>query len=82
MAVVEVGLLGRFDATNVADATVAVITNIGRDHTDGQGDWRTAIASEKAGIIKPASTLVLGQDSADLRPIYEAEGSGRDHRDR
>ncbi len=74
VAVVEVGLLGRYDATNVADATVAVITNIGRDHTDLQGDWRTAIASEKAGIIKPASTLVLGQDSADLRPIYEAEG--------
>ena len=74
VAVIEVGLLGRYDATNVADATVAVITNIGRDHTDGQGDWRAAIASEKAGIIKPASTLVLGQESPDLRPIYEAEG--------
>ena len=40
VAVVEVGLLGRWDATNVADGIVAVVTNVGHDHTDGQGDWR------------------------------------------
>jgi dihydrofolate synthase/folylpolyglutamate synthase len=74
VAVVEVGMLGRYDATNVADAAVAVITNIGRDHTDGRGDWRTAVASEKVGIVKPASILVLGQHAPDLRPLYEAEG--------
>lgn len=74
VAVVEVGLLGRYDATNVADATVAVITNIGQDHTDLEGDWRVAIASEKAGIIKPTSTLVLGEFDPDLRPVFAAEG--------
>jgi dihydrofolate synthase/folylpolyglutamate synthase len=73
VAVVEVGLLGRFDATNVADATVAVVTNVGRDHTDGQGDWRAAIAHEKAGIIKPGSHLVLGENDPALRPIFAAE---------
>lgn len=74
VAVIEVGMLGRFDATNVAEATVAVITNIGRDHTNAEGDWRTAVASEKAGIITPASTLVLAQANSDLLPVYEAEG--------
>jgi dihydrofolate synthase/folylpolyglutamate synthase len=73
VAVVEVGLLGRWDATNVVEAEVAVVTNIGRDHTDGQGDWRRAIALEKAGIIKPSSTLVLGETSRDLREIFLAE---------
>ena len=64
VAVVEVGLLGRYDATNVADGLVAVVTNVGRDHTDGGGGWREAIAGEKAGIIKPGSTLVLGETDA------------------
>ena len=74
MAVVEVGLLGRFDATNVVDADVAVITNVGQDHTDGEGDWRQAIASEKAGIIKPDSFLVLGEPDPDLPAVFLAEG--------
>jgi len=73
VAVVEVGLLGRWDATNVVDARVAVVTNVGRDHTDGTGDWRRAIAQEKAGIIKPDSTLVLGETAPDLRPIFLEE---------
>jgi dihydrofolate synthase / folylpolyglutamate synthase len=59
-AVIEVGVLGRYDATNVADGRVAVITNIGFDHTSGEGDWQMRIAMEKAGIIKPGSHLVLG----------------------
>lgn len=74
VAVLEVGMLGRFDATNVADAAVAVITNIGRDHTDGQGDWRAAIAAEKAGVVKPGSVLVLGETDPALRATFEAEG--------
>lgn len=73
VAVIEVGLLGRWDATNVVDADVAVVTNIGRDHTDGQGEWRRAIAAEKAGIIKPGSTLVLGETSVDVRDLFLAE---------
>lgn len=77
VAVVEVGLLGRFDATNVCDATVAVVTNIGRDHTDGVGEWRAAIASEKAGIIRADSTLVTGVTEPDLLTILRAEGPER-----
>lgn len=74
VAVLEVGLLGRYDATNVANAEVAAVTNIGRDHTDGVGDWRARIAAEKAGIVKPGSRLVLGEPDPTLRPLFEAEG--------
>jgi dihydrofolate synthase / folylpolyglutamate synthase len=70
VAVVEVGVFGRFDATNVIDADVAVITNVGRDHTDGVGDWRRRIAHEKAGIIKPNSLVVLGETDPDLRGVF------------
>jgi dihydrofolate synthase/folylpolyglutamate synthase len=70
VAVVEVGLLGRFDATNVVDADVAVITNVGRDHTDFEGDWRRRIAEEKAGIIKERSHLVLGPVEPDLQQVF------------
>lgn len=75
VAVVEVGLLGSWDATNVADAQVAVVTNIGRDHTDAVGDWRSRIAEEKAGIIKPGSHVVLGEPAPELRPIFDARPS-------
>ena len=75
VAVIEVGLLGRFDATNVVQSDVAIITNIGKDHTDGVGDWRQAIAREKAGIIKPESRVVLGQPFGDLRAIIDEESS-------
>jgi dihydrofolate synthase / folylpolyglutamate synthase len=71
-AVVEVGLLGRWDATNVVDGVVAVLTNIGHDHTDGQGDWRRRIAEEKAGIVKDGATFVLGETDPALAPIFDA----------
>jgi dihydrofolate synthase/folylpolyglutamate synthase len=73
VAAVEVGLLGRWDATNVADGQVAVVTNIGKDHTNGRGDWRRRVAEEKAGIVKPGSHLVLGEPDSALRPLFEAE---------
>jgi dihydrofolate synthase/folylpolyglutamate synthase len=69
-----VGLLGRYDATNVVHADVAVVTNVGQDHTDGKGGWRQAIASEKAGIIEPDSFLVLGERDPDLQAVFLAEG--------
>lgn len=75
VAVVEVGVLGRFDATNVIDADVAVVTNIGTDHTDQQGDWRRKIAGEKVGISKANSVLVVGESDPDLRDIFEGEPS-------
>ncbi|HMJ75653.1 MAG TPA: Mur ligase family protein [Iamia sp.] len=71
-AVVEVGMLGTFDATNVIDADVAVVTNIGRDHTDGRGDWRRAVATEKLGISKDRSTLLFGERDPVLREVAEA----------
>ncbi len=77
VAIVEVGMLGRFDATNVVHAQVAVVTNVDRDHTSGEGDWRAAIASEKAGIIESTSTLVLGETSDELRPLFFAEDPAR-----
>lgn len=72
--VVEVGLLGRYDATNVAEADVAVITNVGRDHTDYQGDWRRAIAEEKAGIIEERSAVIIGETDPALVEVFKAEG--------
>ncbi len=71
-AVVEVGLLGRFDATNVVDGVVAVLTNIGFDHTDGTGDWRARIAEEKSGIVKEGSTFVVGERDPALEPIFQS----------
>ncbi|MFN0089512.1 MAG: bifunctional folylpolyglutamate synthase/dihydrofolate synthase [Acidimicrobiales bacterium] len=77
VGVVEVGVMGRWDATNIVHGQVAVITNIGRDHTDFSGDWRRAIASEKAGIIKTGATLVLGESNPALREVFLAEGQER-----
>ncbi|MCB0978589.1 MAG: bifunctional folylpolyglutamate synthase/dihydrofolate synthase [Acidimicrobiales bacterium] len=71
VAVVEVGMLGRYDATNVANGAVAVLTNVGHDHTDGVGAWRQAIAEEKVGIVKPGATFVCGETDDDLRPILD-----------
>lgn len=71
-AVVEVGLLGRWDATNVVDGLVAVLTNIGHDHTDGVGDWRRRIAEEKSGIVKPGATFVLGERDPALEPVFQS----------
>jgi dihydrofolate synthase/folylpolyglutamate synthase len=73
VAVYEVGLGGRWDATNIVDANVAVITNIGLDHVEFLGPTRADVAGEKAGIVKPDSTLVLGERDPDLRPIFERE---------
>jgi dihydrofolate synthase/folylpolyglutamate synthase len=65
VAVVEVGLGGRWDATNVIDAEVAVITPIALDHTEYLGDSTASIAVEKAGIIKSGATAVLAAQPVD-----------------
>lgn len=72
-AVVEVGMLGRFDATNVVDSQVAVITNVGRDHTDGSPGWWQRIAEEKAGIVKSGSSVVVGETTTELAEIVAAQ---------
>jgi len=64
-AVVEVGLGGRLDATNVLPAAVSVITGIALDHTDILGDTITKIALEKAGIIKPGKPVIVGKMPSD-----------------
>jgi dihydrofolate synthase/folylpolyglutamate synthase len=72
-AVVEVGLGGRYDATNVGDADVAVVTNVELDHTDILGPTRESIAAEKAGIVKPGSLLVLGEQEPVVAALFEEE---------
>lgn len=74
VAVIEVGMLGRWDATNVVDAQVAVITNIAMDHNEFAGPELEDIAREKAGIIKSGSVVVIGEDDPDLVQIFLAEG--------
>jgi dihydrofolate synthase/folylpolyglutamate synthase len=61
VAVVEAGLGGRLDATNVIDASVVLLTNVALEHTDVLGDTRDAIAREKLAVVKPDATLVVGE---------------------
>ncbi len=70
IGVLEVGVGGRWDSTNVADASVAVVTNIGMDHMEFLGPTRAHIAAEKAGIIKAESVVVIGETDEDLWPIF------------
>lgn len=75
VVVVEVGLLGRWDATNVVRSQVAVVTNIGLDHTEFAGPTLVDVATEKSGIVKPSSALVLGETSPELFPIFRDAGA-------
>jgi dihydrofolate synthase / folylpolyglutamate synthase len=77
VAVVEVGLLGRYDATNVIESVVSVVTSVGGDHTDFAPGWEVAVATEKAGIIGPGSTAVIGAVDPKLIPVFAAEGPER-----
>ncbi len=70
-AVVEVGLGGRFDSTNVCRPAVAVITSISLDHTRQLGDRVAMIAMEKAGIVKPGRPTLSGATAAEARPVIE-----------
>ncbi len=70
IAVIEVGMGGRLDSTNIITPEVSVITNIGYDHMQFLGDTLTAIAAEKAGIIKPRVPVVLGEMQAPVRSVF------------
>lgn len=70
IAVVEVGLGGRLDSTNVLHPILSVITNIGMDHTEFLGTTLAAIASEKAGIIKPRVTCIIGETNEETEPVF------------
>jgi dihydrofolate synthase/folylpolyglutamate synthase len=73
VVVAEVGLLGRWDATNIVDAQVAVVTNIGMDHNEFAGPTLEDIAREKAGIIKPNSAVVIGETDPELVAVLASE---------
>jgi dihydrofolate synthase/folylpolyglutamate synthase len=74
VAVVEVGLGGTGDATNVVDSAVAVVTNVSMDHAEYIGPTLEDIAAEKAGIVEPTSALVLGETAPLLTPYFLARG--------
>jgi dihydrofolate synthase / folylpolyglutamate synthase len=75
VAVVEVGLGGSWDSTNVADGQVAVITPIGLDHQRYLGDTVAQIATEKAGIIKPGATAILAAQQSEAVPVLLARAA-------
>jgi dihydrofolate synthase/folylpolyglutamate synthase len=76
-AVVEAGLGGRWDATNVVDARVVLLTNVALEHTDVLGETREAIAREKLAVAKPGATVVLGEPEwAPLLPGNEVVAGG------
>jgi len=70
IAVIEVGLGGRLDSTNIITPEVSVITNIGLDHTQFLGDTLEAIAFEKGGIIKPEVPVVVGETQKETSPVF------------
>ena len=72
VAVVEVGMGGAWDATNVADGVVAAVLPVGVDHAQYLGDTLTQIALEKAGIIKPGATVVLAQQESEVDEVMLA----------
>ncbi|NKB39670.1 MAG: bifunctional folylpolyglutamate synthase/dihydrofolate synthase [Ilumatobacter sp.] len=72
--VIEVGLLGRWDATNIVDSQVAVITNIGMDHNEFAGPSIRDVAVEKSGIVKPGSAVIVGETDPDLVEIFRHAG--------
>ena len=73
IAVVEVGLGGRLDCTNIITPLVSVITNISKDHTQFLGDTIAQIAGEKAGIIKRGVPVVIGEANETTRPVFTAK---------
>lgn len=72
VAVVEVGMGGRLDSTNVIVPELSIITNIGLDHTQFLGDTLEKIAAEKAGIIKDGVPVVIGETQAETKPVFDA----------
>ncbi|MBR3744915.1 MAG: bifunctional folylpolyglutamate synthase/dihydrofolate synthase [Bacteroidales bacterium] len=77
LAVIECGLGGRLDSTNIITPLVSVITNIGLEHTAFLGDTLEKIAFEKAGIIKPGRPVVVGEINAATRPVFEQAATER-----
>ncbi len=77
VGVIEVGVGGKWDATNVVDGLVNVITSIGLDHMNYLGPTRAHIAKQKAGILKPGGVAVIGEPDDEFDAIWEASPSDR-----
>ena len=75
IAMVEVGLGGRLDSTNILNPEVSVITNIGLDHTQFLGTTLEAIAGEKAGIIKPKTPIVIGETQSETEVVFRTKAT-------
>ena len=73
IAVIEVGLGGRLDCTNIINPILSVITNISFDHTQFLGHTLAAIAAEKAGIIKAGVPVIVGETNAETKPVFLAK---------
>ena len=72
ISIIEVGLGGRLDSTNIITPEVSLITNIGLDHVQFLGNTLALIASEKAGIIKPLIPVVISETQAETKPVFNA----------
>ena len=75
ISIIEVGLGGRLDSTNVITPEVSVITNIGLDHTRFLGETMREIASEKAGIIKTNIPVVIGETTSETKKVFQQKAS-------
>ena len=75
IAIIEVGLGGRLDSTNIITPELSVITNIGYDHMNMLGNTLTAIAGEKAGIIKKGVPVVVGERHPETAPVFEKKAA-------
>jgi len=73
IAIIEVGLGGRLDSTNIISPLLSVITNIGLDHIQFLGNTIEKIAYEKAGIIKPKTPVVIGEYTFETKPVFESK---------
>ncbi|MBD79312.1 MAG: tetrahydrofolate synthase [Crocinitomicaceae bacterium] len=71
IAIVEVGMGGRLDSTNVIEPLLSIITNIGLDHTQFLGNTLSLIAKEKAGIIKPSIPVIIGESTSETKAIFK-----------
>ena len=77
IAIIEVGMGGRLDSTNIIDPEISVITNIGLDHTKFLGNSLREIALEKAGIIKKAKTVVIGETQFETADVFINKAKGQ-----
>jgi len=75
IAIIETGLGGRLDSTNIITPLLSVITNIGIDHVQFLGNTLELIAGEKAGIIKPKIPVVIGEYTLETKPVFTAKAS-------